>query len=465
MPTHDFIDVGDVLNFDIIRGTVVTIDSATDTCTVTVGDLTLTALLCYHCKTDSVARDSGAIIGAASGFKVGDNVIIVKRKDNGVIKVIGHVDGIRRCGGDYFVHCKIETATKFRLYLIDCTETSYTIVQSCLCDSPVPASGFTTYVLSALWDPINEGFIVFCNRPPNPLQYDYDVVMLRVTVDGTITETKTLYSSIKAGWYSFMSVLKEFIGSPVVPSSWSFFTPLYINDEDFDIKYTRTDLLGDTELTTNIATEMIEYLGLTHGGMYYWDWGGNYIFGGWSEYPTHAIAVRDDSGNNKLIIGVAVQYTADYNVGGYHPYPALTVAAYAMLCYYDEDGTRTAAYSLPITASDRCSITGIMKVGDYLYYNVKYTKYYIDHTSYRHEWRKSLFSNPLDYVVIQGWDTEGYDVFDAYLSNLKVYVKENGRVYATSDITPAVDEYKYTITQINILSVGFGSITAYDKVL
>jgi predicted transglutaminase-like cysteine proteinase len=108
MPTHDFIDVGDVLNFDIIRGTVVTIDSVTDTCTVTVGGDTLTALLCYHCDPDSVARDSGSIEGAADGFEVGDEVIVLKRKDNGVVKVIGHTDGIRRCtepitGNDYYI--------------------------------------------------------------------------------------------------------------------------------------------------------------------------------------------------------------------------------------------------------------------------------------------------------------------------------------------------------------------------
>ena len=108
MPTHDFIDAGDILNFDIIRGTVVTIDSTTDTCTVTVGGDTLTALLCYHCEPDSIARDSGAIEGAASGFEVGDEVIVLKRKDNGVIKVIGHTNGIRRCTkpitvNDYYV--------------------------------------------------------------------------------------------------------------------------------------------------------------------------------------------------------------------------------------------------------------------------------------------------------------------------------------------------------------------------
>jgi len=47
-------------------------------------------------------RDNGAIEGAAAGFSVGSNVIILKRNDNDVIKVIGHVGGKRRC--DYGKH-------------------------------------------------------------------------------------------------------------------------------------------------------------------------------------------------------------------------------------------------------------------------------------------------------------------------------------------------------------------------
>lgn len=48
MPTHDFRDIGDVLDFDVLRGTIVSVDSINDTCTVNVGGSTLTALLFYH---------------------------------------------------------------------------------------------------------------------------------------------------------------------------------------------------------------------------------------------------------------------------------------------------------------------------------------------------------------------------------------------------------------------------------
>lgn len=98
MPSHDFSNIGDVLDFDILRGTITAVDSATDTCTVSVGGDSLEALLFYHCEPDSILRDNGAIEGAAAGFAVDDEVIVMVRKDREVVKVIAHVDGIERCG-------------------------------------------------------------------------------------------------------------------------------------------------------------------------------------------------------------------------------------------------------------------------------------------------------------------------------------------------------------------------------
>lgn len=97
MPSHDFKDIGDVLNFDILRGTITAIDSVTDTCTVSVDGASREALLFYHCEPDSILRDNGAIEGAASGFAVDDEVIVIVRKDQEVIKVIAHIDGVRHC--------------------------------------------------------------------------------------------------------------------------------------------------------------------------------------------------------------------------------------------------------------------------------------------------------------------------------------------------------------------------------
>ena len=43
-------------------------------------------------------RVNGAIEGAAAGFSIGDEVIVLKKYDDSVIKVIGHTDGLRACG-------------------------------------------------------------------------------------------------------------------------------------------------------------------------------------------------------------------------------------------------------------------------------------------------------------------------------------------------------------------------------
>lgn len=43
-------------------------------------------------------RDNGAIEGAADGFEADDEVIVMQHKDLSIIKVIGHVDGVKHCG-------------------------------------------------------------------------------------------------------------------------------------------------------------------------------------------------------------------------------------------------------------------------------------------------------------------------------------------------------------------------------
>jgi hypothetical protein len=48
MPTHDFIDIGDVLKWEYLRGTIVTLDSVNDTCTVSIGGVTYNAVIFYH---------------------------------------------------------------------------------------------------------------------------------------------------------------------------------------------------------------------------------------------------------------------------------------------------------------------------------------------------------------------------------------------------------------------------------
>ena len=132
MPTHDFVDIGDVLDYEILQGTIASIDPGTDTCTVnigghietqggnavTVGGNTLSSLLFYHCKPDSVLRDNGAIQGAAAGFSVGDSVAVLISTNKSVVKVIAHLDGIRRCGadhGNFFVFYKAADGTTLNI--------------------------------------------------------------------------------------------------------------------------------------------------------------------------------------------------------------------------------------------------------------------------------------------------------------------------------------------------------------
>ena len=103
MPTIEYQNIGDVLNHDILKGTIQTIDAATDTCTVDVGGTIVTALLFYHCTPSSVMRDNGAVTGAAQGFVVNDEVIVLKKKDNSKILVVGHTDGVRRCYPSYLL--------------------------------------------------------------------------------------------------------------------------------------------------------------------------------------------------------------------------------------------------------------------------------------------------------------------------------------------------------------------------
>jgi hypothetical protein len=66
-------------------------------------------------------RDNGAIEGAAAGFSVSDEVIVLKKRDDTIIKVIGHVDGIRACNLPYFIH-NFETAVDQPDYVWDMEE-------------------------------------------------------------------------------------------------------------------------------------------------------------------------------------------------------------------------------------------------------------------------------------------------------------------------------------------------------
>ncbi len=48
MPTLEFSNIGAVLDYEFLKGTIVNLDTAEDTCTVNVGGSTLAAVLFYH---------------------------------------------------------------------------------------------------------------------------------------------------------------------------------------------------------------------------------------------------------------------------------------------------------------------------------------------------------------------------------------------------------------------------------
>lgn len=79
MPTHDFVDIGDVLNYEWFQGTIVSVDASTDTCVVSVDDQNYASLLFWHSEDGGELRSNGAIKGSASNFSAGDEVIFMHK--------------------------------------------------------------------------------------------------------------------------------------------------------------------------------------------------------------------------------------------------------------------------------------------------------------------------------------------------------------------------------------------------
>jgi len=85
MPTHDFVDIGDVLKNEFLEGEIVTVNSADDTCTVNIAGSVYSALLFWHSEPTSTLRSNGAIYGAAENFAAGDSVIVMKKVNSSAI--------------------------------------------------------------------------------------------------------------------------------------------------------------------------------------------------------------------------------------------------------------------------------------------------------------------------------------------------------------------------------------------
>ena len=98
MPTIDFQNLGDVLDYTFSTGIIDSINGDDDTCVLGSGKI---ALIFYHCDPEATLRDNGAIYGGAGGFSSGDEVIVLQKEN--LVYVVGHTDGVRHC--EYYLRC------------------------------------------------------------------------------------------------------------------------------------------------------------------------------------------------------------------------------------------------------------------------------------------------------------------------------------------------------------------------
>jgi hypothetical protein len=99
MPRYEHENWGSVQNHTFMKGTITSVNSSDDTADVTVEGAqngTDTPIF-YHCDPDSEERNNGAIEGAAGGFSVDDEVIVMVTVDGEPVRILGLVDGIREC--------------------------------------------------------------------------------------------------------------------------------------------------------------------------------------------------------------------------------------------------------------------------------------------------------------------------------------------------------------------------------
>ena len=99
MPKYQHDNFGDVMDTLFAKGVITSVDSDNDTaCFTGEGCQSGTDIpLFYHCEPNSEERDNGAIEGAAAGFNVEDEVIVMCTADGVPVRIVGFVDGIKDC--------------------------------------------------------------------------------------------------------------------------------------------------------------------------------------------------------------------------------------------------------------------------------------------------------------------------------------------------------------------------------
>ena len=102
MPRINHPNLGDVLKTVYLPGIINSVNSADDTCSVTVqGAVYLAVPIFYHCEPDAALRSNGAITGGSSPFGEDDAVIVQASISSGgeitVLRVMGFQAGLQEC--------------------------------------------------------------------------------------------------------------------------------------------------------------------------------------------------------------------------------------------------------------------------------------------------------------------------------------------------------------------------------
>jgi hypothetical protein len=168
MPRKNFENIGTLQDYEYLKGVITdTPDTINDTCTVQIkvagkdtnGSIVLRDVefpatpIFYHCSEDAVERENGALEGAAAGFAQDDEVIVLKQctGTSPNIFVIGHIDGIKRCGFHIIIGFQLwNWSTNANDYVYWCPETQQQYELLSPIDDTILTQPFSDSSLSSL---------------------------------------------------------------------------------------------------------------------------------------------------------------------------------------------------------------------------------------------------------------------------------------------------------------------------
>jgi hypothetical protein len=105
-PLYEHENFGDVQRYVFMKGIITSVDSENDLADVTIpgGSDGSGVPIFYHCSDEAEERSNGAIEGGSAAFSVDSEVIVMYDvEDNEAVRIIGFVDGIKKCGKPYLV--------------------------------------------------------------------------------------------------------------------------------------------------------------------------------------------------------------------------------------------------------------------------------------------------------------------------------------------------------------------------